>query len=188
MTWAYQQPTTWSSADTTGETRTTTAPLAAAAVALIGAWAAIAAFVGPDFGYRVTTGAAWRWSTRNWMLHLAPGGAALLAGLLLIGLAASRGAKVLLGLLVVAAGAWLVIGPAVWGWLEGSAPYVAAASARASFLHQVGAALGPGLLLAALGAYLLSRPSVRVVRRRRTTRTEPTPSTAAPAAAEPPVV
>jgi hypothetical protein len=189
MTWAYHQPGTWSSTGTTEETRATTAPLAAVAIALLGAWAAVAAFVGPDFGYQITTTAAWRWSTRNWMLHLAPGGAALVAGVLLIGLAASRGAKVLLGLLVVGAGAWLVIGPAVWGWLEGTAAYVTASSARSSFLHQVGAALGPGVLLAALGAYVLSRPSVRLVRRRSATTVSPaTPTPAAPGTAEGPVV
>jgi hypothetical protein len=137
--------------------------LAGLAVTVVGAWAAAAVFVGPLFGYRVTSAAAWHWSELAWMLHLAPGGVATTSGLLLLGgSSSSRLAKVPLGLLVVAAGAWLVVGPAAWGWVGHGAAYLHATSARVAFVRQAGAALGPGVLLVALGAAVASRPPGQV--------------------------
>ena len=171
MSWALEHPDGTMAGTRRPGTRTTVRAVrpwvsgaAGLLIALVGAWAAIAPFVGPEFGYRVTSLGAWHWSMRNWMLHLAPGGAALLAGLLMMSRArASRTLSLVLGLAVVAAGAWLIVGPPVWTWIEHSASY-ATASARTALLYQVGAALGPGILLAALGAVVLERPTVAVTR------------------------
>ena len=137
--------------------------LAGLLITVVGAWAAVAVFVGPLFGYRVTSTAAWHWSVLDWMLHLAPGGVAAVAGLLLLGgSSSSRAAKVPLGLLVVASGAWLVVGPAAWEWIGHGTPYLHAPTPRAAFLRQAGAALGPGVVLVALGAAVAVRPPAQV--------------------------
>ncbi len=127
--------------------------------ALLGAWAAIVGFVGPDFGYQATNNTSWQWTTANWLLHLIPGGAAFVAGLVAVALAGAStlGARSLLrlaALVIVAAGAWLVIGPALWPVFESGSPYASAATAQTSFTNQIGANLGPGLLLVALGAMI----------------------------------
>lgn len=187
MSWALERPDGTMAGTRRPGTRTTVRAVrpwvsgaAGLLIALVGAWAAIAPFVGPEFGYRVTSLSAWHWSMRNWMLHLAPGGAALLAGLLLMSRArASRTLSLVLGLAVVAAGAWLIVGPPVWTWIEHSASY-GAASARTAVLYQVGAALGPGILLAALGAVVLERPTVAVTRTVREPAPGPTTGTYPP--------
>lgn len=148
-------------------------PLSVAGMAmlatLMGAWAGIVAFVGPDFGFRPTSASTWQWTTDNWLLHLIPGAVAVGAGLIMMSMArartaASRGLIRLAVLAMMAAGTWLVIGPALWPVFESSQPYGPATSARLSFAHQVGANLGPGLILVALAAMILeavatSRPT-----------------------------
>lgn len=129
-------------------------------VGLIGAWAGIVAFVGPDFGFRPTTVSAWQWTTDNWLLHLIPGAVAVGAGLIIMASAralttATRSMIRLAVLATMAAGTWLVIGPALWPVFESGQPYGVATSARLSFAHQVGANLGPGLILVAFAAMIL---------------------------------
>jgi hypothetical protein len=157
--------------------RATVRPLGAAGVgllgALVGAWGAISVFVGPDFGYRPTTAGAWQWTTNNWLLHLIPGAVAVAAGLMIMSLSPGRragagtgGALGLAALLLVAAGAWFVIGPALWPTFESTAPFATATTSGTSFVNQLGASLGPGLLLAMLGGMALkagiARPAVAV--------------------------
>jgi hypothetical protein len=60
----------------------------------------------------------------------------------------------LAALVIIAAGAWLVIGPALWPVFESGSPYGPAATAQTSFTNQIGANLGPGLLLVVLGAMI----------------------------------
>jgi hypothetical protein len=127
--------------------------------ALLGAWAAIVGFVGPEFGYQATNNASWQWTTANWLLHLIPGAVAFVAGIVAVALAGAatlvrRTLLRLAGLVIVAAGAWLVIGPALWPVFESGTPYGSAATAQTSFTNQIGANLGPGLLLVALGAMI----------------------------------
>jgi hypothetical protein len=127
--------------------------------ALLGAWAAIVGFVGPEFGYQATNNTSWQWTTANWLLHLIPGGVAFVAGLVVVVLAgastvATRTLLRLAALVLVAAGAWLVIGPALWPVFESGSPYASAATAQTAFTNQVGANLGPGLLLVFLGGMI----------------------------------
>jgi hypothetical protein len=127
--------------------------------ALLGAWAAIVGFVGPEFGYQVTNNASWQWTTANWLLHLIPGAVAFVAGLAVMALAGAttfgkRSLLRLAALVVVAAGAWLVIGPALWPTFESGSAYALGVNAQTSFTNQIGANLGPGLLLVALGAMI----------------------------------
>jgi hypothetical protein len=140
--------------------------------ALVGAWGAISVFVGPDFGYRPSSASAWSWTTQNWLLHLIPGAVAVVAGLLIMSLSPMRragaggGGLGLGALLIIAAGAWFVIGPALWPTFESGAPFVTGSSAGTSFINQLGSSLGPGILLAMLGGMALkagiARPAVAV--------------------------
>ena len=135
-------------------------PLGAGGVGLwtlvLGAWAGISVFVGPLFNFRPTSSGAWEWTMQNWLLHLIPGVVGVSAGLMMLGTigargAARRGALGLASILTMAAGAWLVIGPAAYQWFHAAAPFALAGSARSDFINQLGANLGPGVLLAILG-------------------------------------
>ena len=75
--------------------------------------------------------------------------------------------SVFAGLLAVAAGAWLVIGPLAWPVLEGAGHAAwAPAGPLHSLTNQVGANLGPGLLLVLCGTLSISatpRPAYDVL-------------------------
>jgi hypothetical protein len=169
MTWAVNQPGAHRLQQPGVSTMGTSRPIhigwAGALTVLLGAWGAIVAFVGPEFGYRATTTASWQWTTTNWLLHLVPGALAVVAGLALLGLVAgttrlSRAVLAFAALATIVAGAWLVVGPALWPWFESSAAYGPARDAQTSFANQVGANLGPGLLLAVLGGMALKETLV----------------------------
>lgn len=167
MTWAVNHPNrrqgvgsaSWSAAETT--TRPVRVPWVGLFIALLGAWGGIVAFVGPAFGYEPTSTASWQWTTANWLLHLVPGAMALVAGLAILawttnwGTLRARGVLAIAALLAIVAGAWFVIGPALWPWFQSTAPYGPATDSGTSFLNQVGANLGPGVLLAMLGGMAL---------------------------------
>lgn len=166
MTWAVDHPRSSRTRPTVVIPRLSTVGVAGPSstafigfmTALFGAWAAIVGFVGPTFGYRVTTYGAWQWASDNWLLHLIPGALALAAGLLVLGQARSdTGAGVsLAGLAALVAGAWLVVGPVLWPWFEHSLAYrPASAVSGARFVIEVGANLGPGIILAMFGGMLL---------------------------------
>ncbi|HLI54768.1 MAG TPA: hypothetical protein VKU88_10615 [Acidimicrobiales bacterium] len=80
---------------------------------LLGAWAAIVPFAGPAFGYPMPAGShigAWIWSASHLELHLVPGIATILGGMLLL---LSRHRQVAAGgaTLAVVGGAWQALGP-----------------------------------------------------------------------------
>jgi hypothetical protein len=156
--------------------RATVRPLGAAGVgllsALVGAWGAICVFVGPYFNYRPTSATTWQWTTNNWLLHLLPGAVAVAAGLMILILSPVRrpgGVRSALGLaalLLTASGAWFVIGPALWPTFQSTPAYATGTGTWTSFWNQMGANLGPGLLLAFFGGMALkasiARPTVAV--------------------------
>lgn len=123
------------------------------------AWGGICVFVGPEFGYKPTSAQSWQWTEQNWLLHLVPGAVGVVAGLMMLAMVSSRGARRgalgFAALLAIAAGTWFVIGPAAWGMFHSSAPFAQTNSANTDFLNQLGANLGPGLLLAILGGMAL---------------------------------
>jgi hypothetical protein len=181
MTLAVEHPNRrrWSHHSTTSSqsgTRVWVRPIGAAEVgllaALVGAWGAISVFVGPEFGYGPTSAVAWTWSTQNWLLHLLPGAVAVGAGLMILSASPGRrhegtGAPIgLAALIIIASGAWFVIGPALWAVFEPGQPFVTGTTAWTSFLNQVGSSLGPGILLAVLGGMALkavmARPAATV--------------------------
>ena len=155
---------------------------------VLGAWAAIAVFVGPEFGWRPTVSSSWQWVMVNWLLHLVPGAAAFVGGLVTLTRSpARRGGPsmpaALAGLLVLAAGCWLVIGPASWPLFESAPAFNPLAGTTRSFLDQIGASLGPGVLLVALGGMALkasiTRPKMGTAPAARSASAEETPMPAA---------
>ena len=78
---------------------------------LLGAWAFFAPLTGPYFDYGFFTGRTWVFSTTHWELLLLPG-LAIFAGGLLMTMPAS-GIGSLGGLLALAGGAWLLVGPSL---------------------------------------------------------------------------
>jgi hypothetical protein len=112
------------------------------------------------FGFRATAGSSWQWTTNNWLLHLVPGAVGVLAGIMVLFWASSAAAGArdglrLAALMSLAAGAWFVIGPAAWTTFETSSAYHTAATSAGAFLYRLGANLGPGFLLGALGGMAL---------------------------------
>jgi hypothetical protein len=131
--------------------------------ALLGAWAGLSVLLGPSFGWSPDGSPSWHWSLIHAALHVAPGGAALIAGVAMVAIVpkAARGAgrsgAALAGLLAILAGAWLVVGPSEWPVLKSTQQMVfAPAAPLRSFTYVVGANLGPGLLLAVTGAFALA--------------------------------
>jgi hypothetical protein len=134
--------------------------------ALLGAWAGIAAFVGPEFNYPFTSTARWDWTASNALLHLWPGVVALVAGLIYMMFAGARSrvSQSLIRLSVLAAmaaGAWLVIGPALWPVFESTPAYVTQSTASMDFWMRLGSSLGPGLLIVAIGGLVFAAVSGR---------------------------
>jgi len=114
----------------------------------------------------------WTWNTQNWLLHLAPGAAAGVAGLLLLAVGPARrmvlgGAITMPALLLLLAGGWLVVGPAAWPLIESGPAFNSATTSMGSFLYQIGTTLGPGVVLTMLGGMALkaglARPVVEAV-------------------------
>lgn len=136
-------------------------------VLLLGAWGGIVPFVGPLFGYRSTHSGSFAWTAPHVFLYLIPGAVAMFFGLVLMGAAMERRArfslsKELAALVIMACGAWFVLGPVVWPIFSSSAVFTATTGgALARFVNFLGYNLGPGLLLASLGAMALVRPVAR---------------------------
>lgn len=128
---------------------------------LVGAWGGIVPFVGPLFGFSGDGSGAWKWNLPHALLSLAPGAAAVIAGLLVMaagGTLYRPGGLKLGGLVAALCGAWFVIGPVAWPVLEHARMFVGASPMR-ELAYWVGYSLGPGTLLAALGAFVLGRPA-----------------------------
>jgi hypothetical protein len=130
------------------------------------AWGGSVIYWGPAIGYYPTSLTTWDWTTQNWLLHLVPGAVGVAAGLMIMMLSPARrmgaGATMSLpALLLMAAGAWFVIGPAAWRTFESGTPYLVGESALRSFANEVGSALGPGVLLAIFGGMALKAAMMR---------------------------
>ncbi|UQX89131.1 hypothetical protein M6D93_03795 [Jatrophihabitans telluris] len=79
---------------------------------VLGAWAALVPFIGPWFNLAYTPDSSWQWTAARGWHEVLPGAVAVAAGLLVL-FSARRSTAVLACWLAVAAGAWLVVGPAL---------------------------------------------------------------------------
>src|SRR5947209_16715903 len=79
---------------------------------LLGAWAALAPFVGPyfHFAYSPHPRQTWHWTAARGWYEVLPGGVAVFAGLVLL-VTTHRVIAVFAAWLAALAGGWLVIGP-----------------------------------------------------------------------------
>jgi hypothetical protein len=82
------------------------------ALILLGLWGGLAPFVGPYFHFGYTPDKAWAYTTGRVYLSAAPGGAALIGGLL-ISATRNRAIAAIGGALAALGGAWLVVGSGV---------------------------------------------------------------------------
>ncbi len=153
-------------------------------ILLAGAWAGIVPYVGPTFGYSSHGQPSWQWNLQHSLLYLIPGAVAVVAGLLIIAAAGrvarghSRIGSGVVGVIVTACGAWLVLGPVVWP-LFYSSPVFTSGSAWDNFIYQLGYNLGPGLVLVLLSGIAMGVTALtgRAVTAARPTAVRETPET-----------
>jgi hypothetical protein len=138
---------------------------------LLSAWAGIIPYVGPTFGFSADGRSSWTWDSAHTYGALVPGAVGVIFALLI--LAGARrpvgaqpaGTLASAGFVVFLCGAWLSVFPVVWPVI--SSPYFHAASPSMTLAHWLGYASGPGILLAAFGAYVMGRSRVASVVSRR---------------------
>jgi hypothetical protein len=139
---------------------------------LLSAWAGIVPYVGPTFGFSADGTSSWTWNSAHTYGALVPGAVGIVFSLLI--LAGARravdiqptGSLAGAGFVVFLCGAWLSVVPVVWPVI--TAPYFHAASPSMTLAHWLGYASGPGVLLAAFGAYVIGRSRVAAAVGRRT--------------------
>jgi hypothetical protein len=126
---------------------------------LISAWGGIVPYVGPTFGYSADGAGSWHWNLAHAVLALVPGAVGILAGLLMMPsgskLRLGRTSLATSGLVAAAAGAWFTIGPFAWPVLISTRGYFVAGTPFRVLANMVGYSLGPGLILAAYGAFAM---------------------------------
>ncbi|KUI18447.1 hypothetical protein AU191_04240 [Mycolicibacterium acapulense] len=131
---------------------------------LLGAWGALAPFIGPLFNFAYSPDQAWTWTTGRGWLQVLPGVVTVLGGLLLL-MSRNRATASLGGWLAVAGGVWFIIGRAMAGPLGmGDAGVPVAATEGKRIALELTYFYGLGALIVFLGAAALGRISVRSVR------------------------
>ena len=131
---------------------------------LVSAWGALVPYLGPGIGFSADGSSSWHWSLSHALLGLVPGAVGVAVGLALM-VAASRRRRAAAGwasehrcaaFSAYAAGAWFVVGPLAWTAMYGGRSFFVTAGTPVRQLeYWVGYAMGPGLLLAAAGAFAL---------------------------------
>jgi hypothetical protein len=147
-------------------------------ILLLGLWVGLVPFIGPSFNYSLGSDSTWDWSMNRLWLEVLPAAAAVLGGLLLIS-SRTRARASLGGLLGLAGGLWLVVGPTFsMLWEHGNLGIGPAfGSTETRFLEWIGYYYGAGALITLFSAYILGFLAALP-------RVEPpaAPATAAPAA------
>lgn len=122
-------------------------------VLLVGAFGALVPLAGPSVGYKMGTAKAWTWSESIASLHVAPGIAAFLGGLMMLG--AARSTARLGAVLGVLAGAWFVVGPTfhpLWAQHSGMM-MMSHESTWSQIWSSLGYHYGTGVVIAAAAAF-----------------------------------
>ncbi|OBI84849.1 hypothetical protein [Mycobacterium sp. 1245805.9] len=146
---------------------------------LLGAWGALAPFIGPLIRWSYSVDPAWTWTTAKGWLEVLPGVVAAVGGLILV-VSGNRASAVLGGWLAVVAGAWFVVGRALAATLNiGDVGQPVAATDLKRALLEVTYFTGLGALIVFLGGAALGRVAVRHARD--VVVTEPAPVAATPA-------
>ena len=126
---------------------------------LVAAWGAAAPFAGPDFGFVADRATAWQWSVTSACLGLGPGVVALVASLVVVGVAnrtsyARRADLLVLGLAVALCGAWFVVGQYVWPVIY-KRLYIVPSDVNHFMWEELAFAIGPGVILVFCGAVFM---------------------------------
>lgn len=121
-------------------------------VALLGAWVAVVALVGPYFSFGFDTTRAWVASERHLVLSIGPGLALVVAGVLIArgGIGLAR----LGSLIALVAGVWLVAGPFLYGIWSSETHVIGGADWKRALLW-LGWYVGIGAVAIALTSYVL---------------------------------
>jgi hypothetical protein len=131
---------------------------------LLGAWGALAPFIGPIINWAYMADPAWTWTAAKGWLEVLPGVAAAVGGLLLLA-SGNRASAVLGGWLAVFAGAWFVVGRAFASTLAiGDVGQPVASTDLKRALLEVTYFTGLGALIVFLGGAALARVAVRHAR------------------------
>ena len=130
----------------------------------LGAWGALAPFVGPYFHLSYPPGEAWVWSTARAWLEVFPGIAAALGGFLLL-ISGNRITAMLGGWLAVIAGAWFVVGRTLSSTLRlGDVGQPIGATDAKRAVIEIAYFSGLGALIVFLGGAVLARVTIRTAR------------------------
>jgi hypothetical protein len=127
---------------------------------LVALWGGLAPFVGPSFGYDANGSAALYWDVDRAVLNVVPAALGLIGGLTLLGLASSWRQRLghwgmgFGGGAMLLAGLWLIVGPFCWSAARGR-PYFVGGSSWRHAESVLGLDVGPGIVLAVLGAGVL---------------------------------
>src|ERR1019366_5011135 len=150
----------------TGSMPRTRGVLSGLLLILLGAWGALAPFVGPYFHYAYTPDRTWAYTSGRLWLEVAPGLAAVLGGLVVL-TSRSRVVGGLFAFLAALGGAWFVAGAAITaqfvrnGSINPGVPVGAAAGGTATstrqFLEGLGFFTGTGVLIVFFAALALGR-------------------------------
>ncbi|SPM27786.1 hypothetical protein [Mycobacterium terramassiliense] len=147
---------------------------------LLGAWGALAPFIGPLIRWTYSLDPAWTWTAAKGWLEVFPGVVAAVGGLVLL-VSGNRATAMLGGWLAAFAGAWFVVGRAFAPILRiGDVGQPAAASDLKRALLEVTYFTGLGALIVFLAGAALARVAVRHARD--VVVAEPAPVATAPAA------
>ncbi len=127
---------------------------------LVAAWGGIVPYVGPTFGFSGDGSGSWHWSMAHTLLALVPGAVGVLVGAGIM--AETRGIRIdrgrlglaTAGLLLMACGAWFVVGPFAWPVLTTHTAYFVPAPPLRSLADLVGYSLGVGVILMGCGGFV----------------------------------
>lgn len=128
---------------------------------LISAWGGIIPYLGPTFSFSADGTSSWSWSLTHSVLALVPRAIgcvvafSFLAPLPASAVTRRRATLSVAGLVAVVCGAWFVIGPLAWPIVNNTGPYFVATNPLRGVANQVGYSFGPGLILAACGAFAM---------------------------------
>jgi len=137
---------------------------------LLSAWAGIIPYVGPIFGFSADGTSSWTWNDAHTYGALVPGAVAFVACLMILACARrpagmqSAGTLASSGAVVFLCGAWLAVFPVAWAVIR--VAYFQTASPTLTLEYWLGYAVGPGVLLAAFGAFVMGRARIERVAHR----------------------
>jgi hypothetical protein len=137
------------------------------ALVLLGAWGALAPYLGPYFGYGFTPDRAWDNTSGRLYLSALPGAVVLITGLMLM-MTRSRGFGVFCAFIAALGGAWFIAGSALVALLPASVGNSILASAglpigttrTATVLDSLGLYRGTGAVIVFFAALAMGRFSI----------------------------